>query len=66
MVVDTAGIPEAGTIRLQATSNDAYGQAVLAAVEHFRFSPALRQGTKVRQLSVFTYHMEQNPVACPR
>jgi hypothetical protein len=49
-VVDTLGIPELGTIRDVGATNSGFQQAARDAIPRLRYSPALRNGTPVRQL----------------
>ncbi len=49
LVVDTAGIPEPRTVRaVQSTSAD-FARAAVNALRQWRFSPAHKDGKKVRQ-----------------
>src|SRR3954470_20893351 len=54
VVVDTLGHPETQTARMVKTTDDAYGQSVLALVPLWKFTPAMRDNRPVRQ--VFTTH----------
>jgi TonB family protein len=49
-VVDTAGVPEMGTVGVVAASHTAFGIAARDAVSAARFSPAYKDGKPVRQL----------------
>jgi TonB family protein len=49
-VVDTLGVPEAATVGIVAASHPAFGDAVRNAARGARFTPALRQGRRVRQV----------------
>ncbi|MDF1501546.1 TonB family protein [Roseisolibacter sp. H3M3-2] len=49
-VVDTAGVPELGTVGIVAASHPAFGVAARDAVSSARFSPAVKDGKPVRQL----------------
>ena len=49
-VVDTAGVPELGTVGIVAASHPAFGIAARDAVAAARFTPAFRAGKPVRQL----------------
>ena len=49
-VIDTLGIPVPGTSAILASTHPALSAAVLAAVPAVRYSPALKGGTRVRQL----------------
>lgn len=49
-VVDTLGVPEAATVGVVAASHPAFGDAVRDAARAARFTPARRQGQRVRQL----------------
>lgn len=50
LVVDAAGRVEPETVRLVRSTDPVYGQAVLAGVRSWRFEPARREGTPVRQV----------------
>ena len=49
-VVDTAGVPELGTVGIVAASHPAFGTAARDAVASARFTPAFKAGKPVRQL----------------
>lgn len=50
LVVDTSGRPETGTSQLVETNDPAFGAAVLASVPQWRYRPARKAGTSVRQV----------------
>ena len=50
LVVDTAGLVEAGSVRIARSTNELFSAAVVAAVPLMRFHPAEVRGVKVRQL----------------
>jgi hypothetical protein len=50
VVVDASGMPEPGTVRIIRYTNRAFADATLATVPGFRFEPAVRAGTHVRQI----------------
>jgi len=49
VVVDTLGRPEVSTMKVAQASDSAFGLALLAAVPALRWSPAVREGSLVRQ-----------------
>jgi len=49
-VVDSTGRPETATARLVRTNNQDFAQAVLETIGVWRYEPALRDGTPVRQI----------------
>ncbi len=52
-IVDSAGVPERGTIALVSTNNNSFGAAFAAMVPDLRFQPGRLKGRPVRQ--VVTY-----------
>ncbi len=49
-VVDTTGLADANSIKIFSSSHQLFANAVVAAVPNMRFTPALVDGHKVRQL----------------
>lgn len=49
-VVDTLGHPEGGTTRIVFKNDDGFADAVTAVVSQLRYSPALRESKRVRQI----------------
>ncbi|MDP1858904.1 MAG: hypothetical protein Q8K82_09545 [Gemmatimonadaceae bacterium] len=49
-VVDTLGIPDVRTVRDVGSTTSSFQQAARDAIPRLRYSPALRNGTPVRQL----------------
>lgn len=49
-VVDSAGVPEAGTGRVLQSNEPTFAQAVLASSVGWRYRPALRNGRPTRQI----------------
>lgn len=60
-VVDTLGQMEHGTLRVLRATNPAFESAVRATLASARFSPAVREGKRVRQLMVqpFAFRVEK-------
>jgi hypothetical protein len=54
VVVDSTGHPETQTARIVKTTDDSYGQSILALVPTWKFTPAIRDNRPVRQ--VFATH----------
>ena len=50
LVVDTAGMPEAGTAHVLTTNNPPFADAVLFTVPRWRYDPARKGGVAVRQI----------------
>ncbi len=50
LVVDTAGVPEAGTAHVVTTNNPVLADAVLSTVPRWRYDPARIGGAPVRQI----------------
>jgi hypothetical protein len=51
VVVDTAGIPEPRTLTAVHASSAAFAKAAINALRHWRYTPALKDGRKVRQVT---------------
>ena len=49
-VVDPQGVPEAGTARVVRADDPALGEALLRVLPQWRYSPAQKDGTAVRQI----------------
>ena len=49
-VVDTSGRPETQTARVVRTTDQPFGQSVLASLKDWRFNPAIRDSVPVRQI----------------
>ena len=62
-VVDTLGMPNMDTFGVVAATDALFGEAVRRAVADARFSPAVRQGVRVRQLVQLpvTFSISQPP-----
>jgi Gram-negative bacterial TonB protein C-terminal len=66
-VVDTAGIPEPRTARVVSSTSAAFAKAALNALRQWRYSPALKDGRKVRQVvqQRFDIQCRQVPQGAP-
>jgi hypothetical protein len=54
VIVDAAGMPEPGSVHVVRYTNAAFADATVSTVPGFRFQPAVRAGTHVRQIFEWT------------
>ena len=60
-VVDTAGFVEANTLTVIASSHALFARAALVALRAAQFSPAYRQGQRVRQVVALPFRFSPPP-----
>ncbi len=63
LVVDAAGVPEPRTIRTVESTSDDFAKAAINAIRRWRYTPAVKAGSKVRQVTRqrFDFQCQQVP-----